>query len=138
MLYRNKKENDINEGKWIGLGGKLIPGESPEECLVREVREEVGVTLTRYTLRGLITFELINHEPIYIFVYDGFEYEGEVQKTCDEGELKWIEDAEITSHPIWEGDVLLHEWLAHGLGKPFSAKFVYDGDILINKMVIFH
>ncbi|MCL2719388.1 MAG: 8-oxo-dGTP diphosphatase [Lachnospiraceae bacterium] len=134
MLYRNKKKNDINKNKYIGLGGRFEMGESPEECLVREVKEEAGVTLTNYRFRGTITF-LSNKisEPIYIFFFTADEYEGEI-KDCDEGELHWVETGQIEGLNLWEGDYLIWKWLKADKGI-FNGKLVYDGDKLMEHQV---
>lgn len=138
MLYRNKKEKDINKGKWIGLGGKFESGESPEECLLREIREEAGVTLTEYRLRGIITFVTSGGEcePIYLFLYIASAFDGEIQ-SCDEGELKWIDDDKIQELNLWEGDRLFWKWIDEGRGF-FSAGFHYDGDELVKHDVTFY
>jgi len=139
MLLRNKKENDINKNKYIGLGGKFEPGESPEECLVREVKEEAGVTLNEYKLRGIVTFSTTDGDPknmFYIFIYTASSYTGEIG-SCDEGELHWIDNDKILSLNLWEGDRLFWRWILED--KPFfSAKFVYDGDTLVNNEVVFY
>lgn len=103
MLYRNKKPNDPNGGKWIGLGGKLEEGETPEVCLLREIKEEVGLTLTAYRYRGAVDFfsDLWEPERMHLFTADGFD--GEVTD-CDEGEPRWVSVEEFDSLPQWEGD----------------------------------
>ena len=138
MLYRNKKKKDINKNKWIGLGGKFEPGESPEECLLREVKEEAGVMLTNYRLRGIVTFVMVDDEsePIYMFIYTADSYEG-VVGTCDEGELQWVDTDKIEELELWEGDRLFWPWLKEEAGF-FSAKFVYKGDTLMEHQVEFH
>jgi 8-oxo-dGTP diphosphatase len=138
MLYRNKKENDINQGKWIGLGGKFEPGESPEECLVREVKEEAGVTVTDYKLRGILTFQIMENlsEPLYIFIYTVSAYEGEIG-VCDEGTLEWIDNDKILDLELWEGDRLFWGWLLEDKGF-FSANFKYHDDKLIDYKVEFY
>lgn len=123
MLYRNRKENDVNAGKYIGVGGKFEAGESPEECLRREVKEETGLTLTSYAFRGIITF-VLNGETEYMFLYTADGFEGTLTD-CDEGELSWIEKDKIPSLPLWEGDRLFLELLRKD-AKPFSMKLVYD------------
>lgn len=104
MLYRNKKQADPNEGKWIGVGGKLEIGETPEQCLLREVREETGLELTEYTQRGTIYFcsDTWEDEVMYLFTATGFC--GEITRDCEEGELKWIPFEEIMDLNLWEGD----------------------------------
>ena len=138
MLYRNKKKNDINQGKWIGLGGKFEFGESPEECLVREVKEEAGVLITEFTLKGILTFQVIDDqtEPMYIFVYTALAYEGDIVE-CDEGTLEWIDTEKILELDLWEGDRLFWGWMLEGK-RFFSANFKYKQDRLIDYQVSFY
>jgi 8-oxo-dGTP diphosphatase len=138
MLYRNKKKNDINRNKYIGLGGKFEPGETPEECLVREVYEEAGVTLTSYRFRGVITFISTKgaSDMFCIFVFTADQYTGEF-KDCDEGELCWVDTERIEELDLWEGDHQLWKWLNADKGF-FSGKFVYDGEDLIDHSVKFY
>ena len=139
MLHRTKKKNDINEGKWIGLGGKFEPFESPEECLLREVYEEAGVTLTEFKLRGVVTFSTVEKDPtnsFCIFIFTASNYTGEIGE-CNEGELSWIDNDKILDLNLWEGDRLFWSWLLED--KPFfSANFVYDKDKLVKNDVIFY
>ena len=104
LLYRNKKENDANEGKWIGVGGKAEAGETPEECMKREVFEETGLAVTKYHFHGIIRFvsEMWDDEEMYLF--SASEYEGEITGPCDEGKLEWIERGKVFELPMWEGD----------------------------------
>lgn len=102
MLYRNKKKNDINAGKYIGVGGHVEDGESPDECIVREVFEETGYRLTDYRARGLITF-VMNDVVEYTVLYTADDFEGE-EKICDEGDLVWVEADRVLELPLWEGD----------------------------------
>ena len=128
MLHRVKKENDENEGKWIGVGGKLEPNESPDECLLREVREETGLTLTRWRYRGIVTFvsDRWEGEYMHLFTADGFE--GTIQ-SCDEGVLQWIDKKDIPGLPQWEGDRVFLRLLEEE--RPFfSLKLCYEGDRL--------
>jgi 8-oxo-dGTP diphosphatase len=134
MLLRNKKENDINAGKCIGIGGRFERGESPEDCLLREVQEEAGVTLTSFRFRGTITFVYDDDEAIIIFVFTADGYSGELLKECDEGELLWVETDKITELPLWEGDRLLWKWLIADEGF-FNAKFVYDKGVFVGHEV---
>ena len=103
MLYRNKKENDINEGKWIGVGGKFEVGESPEECMIREIKEEAGISVKDYKLRGLITFVCDDYPTEYMHLFWAKSDEKDVIE-CDEGELKWIDKDKVLDLNIWEGD----------------------------------
>ncbi len=127
MLYRNKKKNDLNEGKWIGVGGKFEEGESPEECLVREVKEETGLTLTEYTMRGIVTFVSDVWGTEYMFLYTACAV-GEIG-ACAEGELRWIPRENILSLPLWEGDKVFLGLIAkeHPF---FSLKLSYHGEKL--------
>jgi 8-oxo-dGTP diphosphatase len=149
MLYRNKKKNDVNQGKWIGLGGKFERGESPEECLFREIKEEAGVIPAQYRLRGVITFVTydaapaepaakyaLSGEPMYLFVYTVSAYEGEIS-ACDEGTLAWVENEKIMELDLWEGDRLLWKWLLED-ERFFSAKFEYVGERLVGHSVGFY
>ncbi len=110
MLHRVKKEKDVNKDKWIGIGGKFEDGESPDECLLREAKEETGLTLTNWRCRGVVTFlcEGVEGEYMYLFTADGFE--GEL-KECDEGDLEWISREKLDSLPKWEGDKLFLDLL---------------------------
>ena len=110
MLHRVKKKNDINKDKWIGIGGKFEPEESPDECLLREAKEETGLTLTSWCCRGIITFltEGGEGEYMYLFTADGFE--GELTD-CDEGNLEWVSREFVSSLPTWEGDKIFLDLL---------------------------
>lgn len=128
MLYRNKKENDINKGKWIGVGGHFEKGESPEDCLLREVKEETGLILKSYKLRGIITFIYNQNDAEYMFLYTADEYEGNIIQ-CNEGELKWIDKNHVLSLNLWEGDKIFLD-LLNKTDKVFSLKLIYKDDIL--------
>ena len=110
MLHRVKKEKDINKDKWIGIGGKFEGEESPDACLLREAREETGLTLTSWKCRGVVTFlnDCCEGEYMYLFTADGFE--GEL-KQCDEGVLKWVPRTFLDSLPQWEGDKIFLDLL---------------------------
>lgn len=128
MLHRVKKQNDQNHDKWVGIGGKFEPGESPEDCVLREVREETGLTLTHWRYCGIVTFVLADWtEYMHLFCADGFE--GTLRE-CDEGVLEWIDKSALRALPMWEGDkIFLDLMQAH---RPFfSLKLVYDeADVL--------
>jgi 8-oxo-dGTP diphosphatase len=134
MLHRVKKKNDVNQDKWIGIGGKFEADETPDECLLREAKEETGLTLTSWRCRGVVTFltnEAYDGEFMYLFTCDGFQ--GQL-KQCDEGDLQWIEKEKIYSLPIWEGDKIFLKLL--DTNEPFfSLKLVYDGDTLTNAIL---
>ncbi len=111
MLHRIKKENDINKDKWIGVGGKFLEGETPDECLLRETKEETGLTLTDYKLRGIVTFlteDPTQGEYMYLFTASGFT--GELAD-CDEGALKWVDRRFLNELPKWEGDQIFLDLL---------------------------
>ena len=129
MLHRVKKENDINRDKWIGVGGKFKENETPEECLLREVKEETGLTLIKYRYRGLLTFIYENMEAEYIYLFTATEYTGELTE-CDEGNLEWVDKAKVDSLPIWEGDRIFFELLNDEKVQFFSLKLRYIGDKL--------
>jgi 8-oxo-dGTP diphosphatase len=136
MLHRNKKQGDVHLGKWNGLGGKLEPGESPDDCVVREIREESGLTLKEPKLRGVITFPAFKPgEDWLVFVYTASRFNGNLG-ACAEGDLEWVEDARIASLPLWEGDLIFLPWLDHP--RFFSAKFTYLDGRLARHEVSFH
>ena len=134
MLHRTKKQNDINQGKWIGVGGHVENEESPEECLVREVKEETGLTLTSYRLRGLVTFINSECESELMCVFTADEYTGNLI-TCEEGDLQWIAKAQVTDLPTWEGDRVFLELLLSDEQRFFSIKLQYEGDRLVEKKI---
>lgn len=128
FLHRNKKKNDVHWGKYIGLGGKLEPGESPDECVVREVKEESGLEMSNPVLRGIMTFPLFDGvEDWYTFLYSASEYSGDILDS-DEGELHWIKKESVEKLNLWEGDRLFLDWMSKH--EFFSAKFIYkDGKL---------
>ncbi len=128
MLHRNKKPNDMHKGKWDGLGGKFEAGESPEDCVIREIREESGLEIQNPRLQGLLLFPNFFGNDWYVFVYTAREFSGDLIDSA-EGTLKWIPDNELDSLNRWDSDPIFFEWIESG--KFFSAKFIYDGD---NKM----
>jgi 8-oxo-dGTP diphosphatase len=130
MLLRNKKENDLNEGKWIGVGGKFLEDETPDECLLREVEEETGLILDRFALRSIVTFLSDKWETEYMFLYTADRFHGEI-KPCNEGELHWIKKDRILDLNLWEGDVLFLRPLIQGKKEFFQVKVRYEGDRLV-------
>ena len=133
MLHRIKKKDDINQDKWLGVGGHLEEGESPEECLLREVKEETGLSLTSYRLRAIITFVSDKYPDEYMFLYTADGYEGTLTE-CVEGELKWIPKKEIGELSLWEGDRIFFELLLTDIPF-FSLKLVYTGDHLSDALL---
>ena len=113
MLHRVKKQHDVNQDKWIGVGGKFEENESPDECLLREVREETGLTLTDYRFRGVVTFLTDGGwEGEYMYLFTARRWEGELDSACGEGELEWVAKDQVPRLPIWEGDKIFLELLA--------------------------
>lgn len=136
MVHRIKKANDIHQGKWNGLGGKLEPGETPEECACREILEESGLRVKNQKLKGFLTFPLFaRDEDWYAFVFVVDEFEGELIDS-PEGQLEWIEDTKLLELELWEGDRYFLEWL----DRPgfFSGKFIYKNGRCIEHSVTFH
>ena len=133
MLHRVKKENDINRDKWIGVGGKFEDKESPEECLLREVKEETGLTLTRYRYRGLVTFVSDRWETEYMHLFTADGFEGELI-SCSEGNLEWVDKDVVMSLPTWAGDRIFLDLLARDVPF-FSLKLAYVGDTLVQAVL---
>ena len=134
MLHRVKKKDDYNGGKWIGVGGKFLEGESPEECLCREVKEETGLTLTSYRLRGIVTFAAAKWETEYMYLYTASAFEGALTE-CDEGVLAWVEKEQVPTLPLWEGDRVFLQLLQED-APFFSLKLVYDEEDRLVKSVL--
>ena len=130
MLKRVKKKEDINKGKWIGVGGHFEEGESPEECVCREVLEETGLRLKSYKARGILTFVQNKTFTEYIWLFTADEYEGELIE-CDEGILEWIDKDKLSELELWEGDRIFLE-LLNTQKEFFSLKLEYEGDKLVN------
>ena len=129
MLRRVSKKHDVNKDKWIGVGGHFEQGESPEDCLLREVKEETGLTLKSYRFRGILTFNFNDNESEYICLYTADEFEGEL-RDCDEGTLEWVPKSEIHNLNLWEGDKIFFDLLNQDVPF-FSLKLQYQGDVLI-------
>ncbi len=130
MMHRIKKEHDINEGKWIGVGGHFEPGESPEECLVREVREETGLTLTSWRFRGLVTFTADACLTEYMCLYTADGFEGTLLEDCREGVLQWVPREQVLDLKLWEGDRVFLKLLTEE-APFFSLKLSYVKDCLV-------
>lgn len=129
MLHRIKKKNDLNQDKWIGVGGKFEDGESPEECVVREAREETGLTLTRYRYRGLVTFVSDRWPTEYMHLFTADGWTGELRE-CDEGVLEWVPRERLLQLPHWEGDPIFLNLIAREDTPFFSLKLRYEGETL--------
>jgi len=128
MLYRNKNKGDGNDGKWLGIGGKIEPGESPDECNIREVREETGLELPDAQFLGLIKFRSTDYEDedMYLYVAENFE-PADALPECSEGELRWVSEDEVMSLPMWEGDKYFLGQLLAGR-KSVSMTLSYEGE----------
>jgi len=135
MIYRNRKANDIHEGKSNGLGGKFEAGETPEECVLREIREESGLSIQNPKLCGLLMFPKFKGNDWYVFVFTANDFTGELIDS-PEGKLEWILDEKIHGLNLWESDHIFIPWIREG--KFFSAKFEYEGDEMRRYNVVFH
>ena len=134
MLHRVKKKNDVNQDKWIGVGGKFEADESPEECLLREVRAETGLTLTDYRFRAVVTFVAQGWETEYMHLYTATGWTGELTD-CDEGTLEWVPKARVQELPIWEGDKIFFRLIEDPASPFFSLKMEYQGDRLVRAVL---
>jgi len=128
LLHRTKKQQDLNQGKWIGLGGHFEEGESPEDCMLREVREESGLTLTAWRYRGIVTFVSDLSETEYMHLFTADDFCGALQD-CSEGDLQWVPEEKMKELPQWEGDRVFLDLLARETPF-FSLKLVYQGERL--------
>ncbi len=136
MLHRVKKENDMHKGKWNGLGGKLEKGETPEECVIREVKEESGLIIKKPRMHGFITFPLFDGtNDWYVFLFTASNYSGKLIDSR-EGNLQWVPNKKVSTLDLWEGDKIFLKWLYEE--KFFSAKFVYKDGKLISHSVNFY
>ena len=133
MLHRTKKDNDENHDKWIGVGGHFEKGESPEECLVREVKEETGLTLHSFDFRGIVTFVSDENPAEYMCLFTSKDFSGEMIQ-CNEGQLEWVDKSDVTNLNLWEGDRLFLELLTRDVPF-FSMKLVYKNGRLVEKML---
>ncbi len=136
MLHRVKKANDMHEGKWNGLGGKMEEGETPEECAIREVKEECGLNVKNPTLKGLLTFPFFSKgESWYVYLFLINEFDGELIES-NEGDLEWIDDKKLFDLNLWDGDRIFIKWL----DQPgfFSGKFLYKDGSLVEHNFLNH
>ncbi|MDO5155106.1 MAG: 8-oxo-dGTP diphosphatase [Eubacteriales bacterium] len=141
MMHRVKKKKDINKDKWIGVGGHFEADETPEECLLREVREETGLRLISWRLRGIITFISDQWQTEYMFLYTADAFEGTLSTDekgiafdCEEGKLEWVDKADVYDLPIWEGDKIFFR-LLETRDTVFSLKIKYQGDCLVEAVL---
>ena len=128
MLHRVRKDYDENRDKWVGIGGKFEPGESPEDCAVREVREETGLTMRSWSYRGIVTFVSDEWGTEYMHLFHCADFSGEL-RDCDEGVLEWVDKERLLTLPIWEGDRIFLRLLDTDVPF-FSLKLCYPGDSL--------
>jgi len=135
LEHRNKKANDIHEGKWNGLGGKFEAGETPEECAIRETYEESGLIIHNPKLCGLLMFPKFKGNDRYVFVFTANEFSGELIDS-PEGKLEWVQDEKILGLNLWESDHIFMRWIREG--RFFSAKFEYEEDNMRGYDVVFH
>lgn len=130
MLHRVKKENDASHDKWIGIGGKCEADESPDECMVREVKEETGFDIQRWQYRGIVTFISDIWPCEYMHLFTATEWSG-TQTDCDEGDLQWVDKKDLFSLNLWEGDKIFLRLLLDESQPFFSLKLIYLGDDLV-------
>ncbi len=130
MLHRTKKEHDENAGKWIGIGGKFEASESPEDCMIREMREETGLTPTSYAYRGIVTFVSDEYGTEYMHLFTCTDWTGN-ELPCDEGDLAWIEKQTLYDLTLWAGDRIFLRLLDSDVPF-FSLKLVYRGETLVS------
>lgn len=128
MLHRIKKQNDLNHDKWIGIGGKFEIGESPEDCVLREVMEETGLKLEKMEYRGIVTFVSDDNWSEYMHIFWSDSFSGEMIE-CDEGELEWVEKKKMNELPHWKGDEIFLD-LIERRAPFFSLKLIYKEGIL--------
>lgn len=134
MLHRTKKKNDGSFEKWLGVGGKIEPGETPDECILRETKEETGLTLTTYSYRGKVNFYSNQWEDEIMYLYTATEYTGEMID-CNEGNLEWVPLSEIMNLHLWEGDKIFLKLLMED-APFFELEVHYEGDTLVDHKIL--
>ena len=136
MLHRIKKQHDIHHGKWNGLGGKFKAGETPEECVIREVKEESGLKIFNPKLHGIILFPFFDKiQDWLVFIFSSADFSGKIIES-DEGNLKWINNDKLLLLNLWEGDKIFMKWMEKNIF--FSAKFIYIKNKLESHSVNFY
>ena len=133
LLHRIKKKNDVNQDKWVGIGGKFEDKESPEDCVIREAFEETGLTLLKPVYRGIVTFISDRFETEWMHLFTCTNFSGEI-KECDEGVLEWVDKKALYEMPIWEGDKIFLDLLEKNVPF-FSLKLSYVGDTLVDAVL---
>ncbi len=137
MMYRNSRTEDMFYGKWNAPGGKFEPGETPEECVFREVFEETALRIEDPRMRGILTFPAFDgQEDWYVYVFTADKFNGTLKKSCHEGDLHWIENAELMNLPLWDGDRVFMKWLDSE--QFFSGNFVYSSSGFESYSVVFY
>ena len=136
MIHKNKKENDENRDKWLGIGGKIEDKESPFDCARREIREETGLEANILSYRGIITFVSDKYGTEYMHLFTCHDFSGTPVSECDEGELAWIDKVALRSLPMWEGDAIFLDLLDIER-RFFSLKLVYEGERLVSSALDF-
>lgn len=139
MLHRSINKEDMHKDKWVPPGGKMNDGESPEQCVIREVKEESGLTIKNPIMKGILTFPAGDKYPPkdwYVFAFIVDKFEGVLKEKCKEGYFKWVDDDKLLDLPLWEGDKIFMKWLSEN--KFFSATFRYQGNELVDHSVVFH
>ena len=134
LLHRTSKANDENHDKWIGVGGHFEHGESPEDCLLREVKEETGLTLNSFSFRGIVTFVYADHPAEYMCLYTSSDFSGTLTE-CDEGQLKWVQKSELLSLNLWEGDKIFLRLLTQSVPF-FSLKLTYNNEGVLTGTIL--
>ena len=133
MLHRTKKENDQSHDKWLGIGGKFEDKERPEDCALREIKEETGLTVTDYRYRGIVTFVSDEWETEYMHLFTADGFTGNIIE-CDEGDLEWVKKKDVIKLPMWEGDRIFLDLIERD-DPFFSLKLVYKGDRLMDAVL---
>lgn len=134
MLHRIKKKNDLNQDKWVGIGGKFEPQESPEQCNRREAFEETGLTLHKCEYRGIVTFVSDKWGTEYMHIFTCSDFDGEI-KECDEGVLEWVDKKHIYNLPLWEGDKIFLKLIEDPATPFFSLRLQYQGEMLVSAIL---